>query len=278
MTEGAARLRRAPGAPAWASLMAHGLKTSQDFYHELFGWEFSEGPQQLGPYVRAVADGHEVAGLGEKASGRQLPVAWLPYMASADADRTAALVRDMGGTVAVGPLDAERAGRMAIASDPAGAGFGVWQDASYPGLGIAPEGLPGAPVWFELITREPRAAVRFYEAVFGYDVEAVDPTADGADGSGGSGGSGEDAHLTLSLDGTPVAGVHGAGDALPLSQGPHWRTYFSVEDPDATVRRAAELGGRVLRPPRDSPYGRLAGLADPEGARFSVIRTEHAVP
>ncbi|MFG3260288.1 VOC family protein [Streptomyces sp. NPDC048172] len=264
MTEAATRQRRNPGAPAWASLMVHGLEAGQEFYRELFGWEYRTGPQQLGPYVRAVADGHEVAGLGTKATDRQLPVAWLPYMASDDADETAGLIREHGGTVAVGPLDADSAGRMTIASDTLGAAFGVWQDATYPGLGIAPVGVRGAPVWFELITREASTAVKFYESVFGYETEAM--------GSAGM-DHGMD-YLTLYRDGVAVAGIHGVGQSLPRDRGPHWRTYFSVEDTDAAVRRVRELGGQVVREPQDSPYGRVAAVADPEGARFSVIRTE----
>ncbi|NGO72627.1 VOC family protein [Streptomyces boncukensis] len=260
MTEAATRQRRSPGAPAWASLMVHRLDSSKEFYSQLFGWEYRAGPQQLGPYVRAVTGGHEVAGLGEKASGRQLPVAWLPYMASEDADETAMLIREHGGTVAVGPLDADTAGRMAIASDTLGAPFGVWQDAVYPGLGIAPAGVMGAPVWFELVTRETSSAVKFYQTVFGYDAEAVV--------------SAELDYLTLYRDGVAVAGIHGVGQSLPRDRGPHWQTYFSVRDADTAVHEVADLGGHVLHEPRDSPYGRLATVVDPEGAQFSVIRTE----
>lgn len=258
MTGAETRRRHTPGAPAWASLMAHGLDASKDFYHELFGWEYRAGPEQLGPYVRAEASGHEVAGLGEKGPGRQVPVAWLPYMATTDADETAGSIRELGGTVAVGPLDAEAAGRMAIASDTSGAVFGIWQDTEYPGLGSAPMGTLGAPMWFELVTRETASVVKFYQAVFGYDTELSEaPDFD---------------YLTLSVDGVPVAGIHGVGDELPRDRGPHWRTYFAVEDPDTLTKRVRELGGEVAREARDSPYGRVAAVTDPEGARFSVIR------
>lgn len=265
MTGAETRRRHTPGAPAWASLMAHGLDMSKDFYHEVFGWEYRAGPQQLGPYVRAVVRGHEVAGLGEKGPGRQVPVAWLPYMAAGDADETAGTIRELGGTVAVGPLDAESAGRMAIASDPQGAVFGIWQDAEYPGLGTAPMNTLGAPMWFELITREAASVVKFYEAVFGYEVAPAQASA-----------ASETEHLILSVDGAPVAGIQGVGDALPRDRGPHWRTYFAVDDPDTLTKRVRELGGQVAREAQDSPYGRVAALADPEGARFSVIRPASA--
>lgn len=124
---GAADARYAPGTPCWVSLMAHGLTGTQEFYAELFGWEFRPGPPQLGPYVRALLDGQEVAGIGQLPPDRHLPVAWTPYFASDDVDRTAETVRLCGGTIGVGPLDASDAGRLAIGSDPSGAVFGVWQ-------------------------------------------------------------------------------------------------------------------------------------------------------
>lgn len=260
--------RQMPGTPCWASLLVQELARSQEFYHQLFGWEFYSGPRQPGPYVRALADGHEVAGLGEIVPGRRLNVAWLPYMASDDADATAGLIRERGGTVAVGPLDADNAGRMAIAADTAGAGFGVWQPAPQPdSLTPAPAEVPGAPVWYELITRESSAAGSFYPAVFGYE-----PTADGAGNGNGGGGSGNGRdYVTLHVNGEPVAGIHGVGQALPRDRGPYWKTYFAVADADTTMERVAELGGSVVHLPADTPHGRVATAADPEGAQFSVI-------
>ena len=53
---------------------------------------------------------------------------------------------------------------------------------------------------------------------------------------------------------------------------PHWPVYFQVEDCDATVARAVELGGTVRRPAANMPYGRHADVADPQGAGFSLIK------
>ena len=65
----------------------------------------------------------------------------------------------------------------------------------------------------------------------------------------------------------------GVGAALPRDRGPHWMTYFEVTDVDAAVARVDELGGHTLGPARDTPHGRTARVADPEGATFSVIHT-----
>ncbi|URM89335.1 VOC family protein [Streptomyces sp. MRC013] len=249
--------RREPGTPCWVSLMVRGLDATEEFYGELFGWEFRPGPPELGPYVRALLDGREVAGIGRLPVDRGLPGAWTAYLASDDADRTAESVRCSGGTVAVGPLDAGDAGRLAICSDPCGAVFGVWQAAAFPGTSVP--GVPGAPVWNELLTYESEQVVKFYRTVFGY-------------GTGPSASAGQDRAVLL-VEGRPAVSVRGVGAALPRSRGAHWTTWFEVTDPDASARRVEELGGRTLRPPQDGPEGRRAVVADPEGAVFTVVRS-----
>ncbi|MFI2212302.1 VOC family protein [Streptomyces sp. NPDC020141] len=249
--------RHTPGTPCWVSLMVHGLDATQTFYGELFGWEFRPGPRQLGPYVRALLDGKEVAGLGRLPADRQLSIAWTPYLATDDADVTAERIRCSGGTVAVGPLDAGDAGRMAIVTDPAGAVFGLWQAAAHAGTAV--HGTPGTPVWHELRTARTPAVSKFYESVFGLEADPVDP-------------AGPD-RTVLRLKGRPVAALHGVGRGLPSHAGAHWMTYFEVGDVDREAGRLTELGGRVLRPPADGPRGRVAEVADPEGAVFTIVRT-----
>lgn len=257
-SDGSEAVRRAPGTPTWVSLMAHGLATTQEFYGALFGWEFRPGPDQLGPYVRALLDGHEVAGIGQLPPDHHLPIAWTPYLASDDVDATAEAVRHCCGTIGVGPLDAGPAGRMAIAVDPAGAVFGIWQAAEH--VGAALGGEPGAPAWNELVTQETAGVVKFYQAVFGYTEEAVV--------------SADFDYVTLQVDGRPVASVHGVGQAMPRDRGAHWMTYFEVADVAESVERVVELGGHVIRPTHAGAHGQEATVADPEGAVFTLVRSE----
>ncbi|WP_149180334.1 VOC family protein [Streptomyces sp. TRM49041] len=249
--------RRKPGTPCWVSLMVHGLDATQEFYGELFGWDFQPGPQQLGPYVRGLLDGKEVAGIGQLPADRDLPIAWTTYLASDDADDTAESIHCSGGTVAVGPLDAGDAGRMVICSDPSGAVFGVWQAADH--LGTAVAGTHGTPVWNELLTQETDSVAKFYRTVFGYE---LDPLV-----------SADMDFVTLLVEGRPVAALRGVGNALPRDRGAHWMTWFEVTDPDASARQVVDLGGRVLHAPHDVAGGRRATVADPEGAVFTIVRT-----
>ncbi|MFI6207619.1 VOC family protein [Streptomyces sp. NPDC051041] len=260
--DGEQQARHAPGTPCWVSLTVRGPAAAQEFYGALFGWEFRAGPQRLGPYLRALLDGHEVAGLGRLPPGRRPPIAWTPYFASAEVDVTAGRARLCGGTIGVGPLDIPGAGRLAICSDPAGAVFGIrW---AAPRLGPSATGVPGAPAWNELLTFEAESVAKFYRTVFGFEQEPVvraDPD-----------------YVTLHLDGRPVAGIRGVGDALPRDRGPHWMTYFEVTDADDAVARLVHLGGHVLGPLRDGARGRVVPVADPEGARFSLLQRPEAGP
>ena len=45
-----------------------------------------------------------------------------------------------------------------------------------------------------------------------------------------------------------------------------------VEDCDASVAKAAELGASVLREPFDSPYGRMATVTGAQGEVFSLMQ------
>ncbi|WP_441246838.1 VOC family protein [Kitasatospora sp. McL0602] len=252
MSEQSVRVRCVPAAPCWVSLMAQELEAAKGFYGPLLGWDFEAGPDRWGPYARAVVDGVEVAGIGAVTGGWQQPVAWTTYFGTDAADGTADRVRERGGTLAVGPL-AFDAGRLALAADPAGAAFGIWEG----DLGSATwVDSPGAPVWIELRTADPFAAAMFYGEVFLWDGQ--DPRRFEV--------RYENERVVLRSEGRSVAALRRASEVAP-----HWEVFFSVADTDLAVKRALSLGGGVAEPPVDNPYGRVARLRDAEGGFFSVI-------
>jgi predicted enzyme related to lactoylglutathione lyase len=71
----------------------------------------------------------------------------------------------------------------------------------------------------------------------------------------------------------------GAGGMLEITPDmgpvpPNWLSYYSVADADATVAKAKRLGGSIRLEPKDIPgVGRLAIIADPQGAMFAIIKT-----
>ncbi|WUH90465.1 VOC family protein [Streptomyces sp. NBC_00433] len=247
--------RRPPGTPCWASLMAHRADLARDFYGALFGWGFTPGPQQLGSYSLAVIDGLPVAGIGEGAPEADRPVSWTTMLTVDDVDHAAESVRECGGTVGIGPLNIGEDGRLAVAVDPSGAVFGIWQSGTFGGADLT--GVPGSVARSELVTHDSTLVGKFYEAVFGFGLEQE--------------AAADEDRAVLTVDGRAVAGVHGVGQDLPRDRGAHWMTAFAVEDVPAAARLATRLGGRVLTPPHPGPYGPAATLADPEGAAFAVL-------
>ncbi|MFJ1708283.1 VOC family protein [Kitasatospora sp. NPDC088346] len=247
------RVRCVPGAPCWVSLTARDLDLAKAFYGPLLGWSFEPGPDRWGPYLRAVVDGVEVAGLGVIGGDWQVPVAWTTVFGTESADQSADGVRERGGTVGVGPL-AFDAGRIVLASDSAGAAFGIWEGEPADETWM---GAPGTPSWIELRTPDPFAAALFYGEVFRWD--GRDPAHFEV--------RYEHERVVLRVEGRSIAALRGAEAGL----GPHWEVFFSVADTGAALRQAVELGGKVVGDPVDTPYGRVARLSDPEGGLFSVI-------
>ena len=115
---------------------------------------------------------------------------------------------------------------------------------------------PGIFCWPELATSDVSAAARFYAALFRW-------AADEMDGGGHP-------YTMFSLDALEVGGAYTLHPD-EAHQTPRWNSYISVENADAAVARAQELGGRQVAPPADvMDAGRMAVLADPSGATFCV--------
>jgi hypothetical protein len=73
------------------------------------------------------------------------------------------------------------------------------------------------------------------------------------------------------------AGATEVGGIMPMppqasGTPPHWGTYVTVQDVDATARRAEALGAKICIPPTDIPnVGRFCTFQDPQGAVISAI-------
>jgi uncharacterized protein len=174
------------------------------------------------------------------------------------------IVDDLGGTVerinraggdVMAQIDVMDQGRMALFADPTGAVCCLWEPGEHRGAQLLNE--PGAMSWNELATRDTAAAKSFYGQAFGWEARDQD--------------MGGIPYTTWLLADHPVGGMFDMSGNLPDQIPPHWLTYFNVEDCDAAVAKASELGGSVLREPTDIAPGRFAVLSDPNGAAFAVI-------
>ncbi|MFE0462033.1 VOC family protein [Kitasatospora sp. NPDC058965] len=239
------------GVPCWVDLDAPDADRACAFYHDLFGWEFTDTGEPGGHYRIATLRGRRVAGV--TAVPPEVPSNWITYLAADDADQVAARIRDAGGHLLREPFDVMDAGRAALAKDPAGAVFGLWQGREHGGSGLANES--GSFTWNENLSNDPRTARIFYTQIFGYDYDEI-PGLD---------------YTVIKVHGAPAGGIGELPSMLPPGAESFWSTYFAVTDTDMAAARVVELGGEVLVPPTDSPYGRLAVVHDDAGAFFCVI-------
>lgn len=244
------------GEPCWADVVAPDIEAGRRFYGAVLGWTFTEPVPEFGEYATCLKDGRPVAGISPPMpDAPPAPAAWSVYLWTGDADATTKLIEQGGGTVVVPPMEIPGQGRMAFASDPTGAAFGLWEPATHRGSELANE--HGAMCWAEVNTRDGAAADAFYAGLFGYRQQQV--------------GDGVTFDYTVwDVGGEPVVGRL----AMTAEWGdlaPHWMIYFAVDDCDAAAALVTANGGEVRIAPFDSPHGRTTVVSDPNGAVLSLI-------
>ena len=110
--------------------------------------------------------------------------------------------------------------------------------------------------WNELATRDIEKAREFYGRLLGWEFAEHEgaPTQ----------------YFIIQNKGNPNGGLMQMNEEwgeIP----PHWTVYFATADTDATVKRIQQAKGNVHVPPFDTGAGRIAVVADPQGAMFSLI-------
>src|SRR3982074_1319961 len=111
----------------------------------------------------------------------------------------------------------------------------------------------GVPCWVDTDQPDMEGARRFYEGLFGWTFSDAIP----ADAPG--------TYLIASLDGADVAAIG------PSENVAERNTYLAVDDADSAAASVRAAGGTLHAEPLDAgPGGRLAGCADPRGARFRL--------
>jgi predicted enzyme related to lactoylglutathione lyase len=250
------------GTPSWLDLGTTDTSAARDFYRRLFDWEYEVGGAESGNYIQARLRGRAVAGMYElmpEMTAQGVRPNWTVYLDVEDADDVARRISDAGGTVRMGPMDVLDQGRLLVAADPTGATFGCWQARNHRGSGLVDE--PGTLTWVELLTRDADRARQFFVDVFGYRVETM-PTEDD-----------DTPYTVFFLEDRGIAGLMAMPGEVPSEMPAHWMTYFAVDDVDAALDRGRQAGGQVVYGPVDMPsVGRFAGLQDPQGAHFAILK------
>jgi predicted enzyme related to lactoylglutathione lyase len=183
------------------------------------------------------------------------PDGWTTYLHTADITATVSAAASAGGTTCVAPMEIKDKGHMAMLADPTGALFGLWQPIGHQGFKVVNEA--GAPVYHQLTTRDYGKALDFYRDVFGWQTDTVSDTD-------------EFRYSTAIFNGDALLAVMDGTRDLPEGVPSNWVFFLGAEDVDKTVQLVKDNGGSAIRDAEDTPYGRLAAVADPTGAGFNL--------
>jgi predicted enzyme related to lactoylglutathione lyase len=244
------RTSYAPGTFCWVDLATSEQGAAKDFYGALLGWDYDDVPIGDGAvYSLAKLGEHVVCGLATRPDA-SVPPHWNCYVAVESADASLARAVELGATAVLEAADVGPPGRLAVFQDPQGAILSLWQPGERIGADLVNE--VGALTWNDLLSPDVEGSAAFYRELFGWEIAEVP-------GSGGQ-------YYGIANQGNRNAGL------MPSPPGAHpvWNLYFAVEDCDAAVAKAGELGGALVMGPMDVPAGRFAIVRDPQGAVFSV--------
>ncbi|MGH9076585.1 MAG: VOC family protein [Acidimicrobiales bacterium] len=244
------------GSPCWADLFTSDVAGSRRFYAGLFGWQANEPQAEFGGYFTFSRHGVPVSGAMGDMGDVKATDSWQIYLAAGDVAKTVEAAEAGGARVISPAMAVADLGTQAILVDPTGAQVGAWQADTF--AGFTTLGEHGAPSWFELHTRDYARAIAFYPSVFGLDTATLSDSDDFR-------------YTTLCPPGGgEVAGIMDAGGFMPEGAASHWEVYWEVDDVDTSVATLESLGGSVVVPAEDTPYGRIAKVADPAGAHFRL--------
>lgn len=246
------------GKVIFAELVTPDLAAAKQFYAGLFGWTFRDIQAGGTEYAEASLDGRPVAGLIHRdvPAGEHRQPAWLSFFAVRDVDATDKVAVQQGAKVLFAPHNIPDRGMEAVFADPQGAVFAVLASSS----GDPPDVLaaPGEWIWSSLMTSDPDTDAAFYQTLFDYEVFGL-PADGGAE------------HLLLASDNYARGSVNTL-PAKPPKAHPHWLDYVRVDDAVKMTAQVVALGGRVLVEPRmDRQGGKVAVVADPQGAPFGLL-------
>ena len=117
-------------------------------------------------------------------------------------------------------------------------------------------------IWYELMTPDPEGAKAFYDAVVGWNIgEEGPPEYNGY-------------RMINRSDGKFAGGVLPLTDEMQQHGArPTWLGYVQVQDVGQEIAAIEAAGGKALMPATDIPnVGRIAMVADPQGAPFYVMK------
>ena len=252
------------GTPCWVELSTTDEAAAQHFYGGLFDWDFhvKNDPSTVNRrYTIATLGGAEAAGL--RTADNDSQVGWAIHLAVNNTESTAEWVEHLGGWATLGPIEIPDRGTVLHATDPSGVHVVFWEPVE---TWEFASGVPGTFAGADLYTHDATNSDRFFCRPFNLTSQQI--------------GLGAIDYAEWRLDGTPVVYRYVMGSDYRSSTPAHWLVHFTVNPArgvDAAAGQAIMLGGTVVIEPYDTPFGRIAVLADPSGSVFAVIDHSQAI-
>ncbi|QRP44327.1 VOC family protein [Amycolatopsis sp. FDAARGOS 1241] len=260
MSVGSASASAIPaGLPCWIEVACRDEAVTQQFYTGLFGWEYEvhrDPATPTGRYWISSLAGEPTGGLYQ--AGAQSAPGWTLHISVPHTASAAEWVEYLGGQVTLGPVAIPDRGSIVHAVDASGAPVVFWE--APPNWRFV-TGVPNTFSGADLNAHDGAAADHFYTKLFNYASHQI-----------GDGDAFD--YVEYLIEHTPVLYRYVMGSEYSRDTPPHWLVYFEVDPArgtDATAGQALMLGGTVVIQPYDTAYGRMAILADPDGAVFAVI-------
>ncbi len=248
------RTKYSPGTFSWTDLTTTDQEAAKAYYGELFGWEAVDNPIGDGMvYSMMKIDGKDVAAISPQPQQQReagAPPSWNSYITVDSADEALERAKNLGATVHAPAFDVFDFGRMGVVQDPQGAYLEVWEPKAHIGASLV--NAAGALSWNELATTDLEASAEFYGQLFGWKVEPFEGTGM--------------PYMTIQNEGRGNGGMRAATETEPS----YWLVYFGTDDIDASLAKAADLGGTKLMGPMDIGVGRIGAVQDPQGAVFAL--------
>ena len=234
----------------WHAVVSRDPEATAKFYSSVLGWSAQEVPMGEAPVTTFFVD--EIPRIHQETVVQGQAPHWSHYLRVDDVDARTEAAVSQGGSLVVQPTDIPP-GRFSVVKSPSGAVVHLFHEADEAGATNPPRGTKGAVHWVELWSGNVDRDATWLRDAFGFELDVMQMP---------------NGPYTILKDGEEMR-----GGAVASSEGdPEWLAWIHVDDVDATVRQATALGGRSLNEPFDVPnVGRLAVLADPEGARFGII-------
>ena len=115
------------GAFYWNELMSRNVERDKKFYADTLGWSFDAMPMPDGGTYWVAKAGEQTAGGIFDISTPQfgsVPESWMSYIAVDDVDARAKKAQKHGATLMKPIFDIPGVGRIAVLTEPGGAGIG----------------------------------------------------------------------------------------------------------------------------------------------------------